>query len=102
MIRPHATGSGTASTAYVDVRRRHHAGAKATGKPLSVLSLASVPLTVIAQKEGLAQTARASTGTFAETRTNTVPSRSHIVARRVGVNPPLTAVQPAGQTTPGS
>ena len=102
MIRQPAAGSGRGSTASADVRRRRPAAATVTGKARVASSPISVPPTVIARKEGLAQMARASTGTFAVTRTNTALSRSHIVAPRVGVNPPAIAVRHAGQTTPGS
>ena len=100
MIRQHATGSGQDSTAYVDVRRRHPASAMVTGNRRSAPSQTSVLPTVTARMAGLVQTVRASTVTFAETRTKTVLLlRSPIVAPLAGVKTRPTAVQPAGLPT---
>ena len=97
-IRPPAAGSGPASTASVDVLRRHNASAMVTANLRAVPSPTSVRPTVIARMAGRVQTARVSTVIFAETTTKTVPLlRSHTAAPRAGVKTRPTAVPPAGR-----
>ena len=100
MIRQRAIGSDLDSMAYVDIRRRP-AGATVTDNRRSAPSQTSVRPTVTARMASLVQTVRASTVTFAETRTKTVPLlRSHIVGQQVGVKTRPTAVVPVDGKQP--